>query len=289
MTKPNEDTKIAQFSIYDYIEAGADPALSFYAGLALQYYPESISVGRGVDYATKKPIGGSHPLYQWVHGSERTLSVDSIFTAEVDLWKGGAPDAISDVEKLATSVSNFLKNPITAAINATRGSQTVDYGQNHVDVASAVAWLQSKTYPLYDKSKISVKPPPKLALYLPNSGIQTFIEGLPLDDTFFCVMTRCDVRYTAFFRSGAPRIAEVSLTFDEIVQVGQKWGFVSRDSFVYNKDVAKRTGKTEPKYGYSVAPNENPNVPSISQPSSTNSLEGVLKSGRTAIQTILTG
>lgn len=245
MAKPNADQNIAQFAIYDVVPAGSDPKKNLQSGMVLQYFPESISLERNAEYATKKPIGGSHPLYQWIHGSERTLSFDAIFTAEQDVWTQGQADAVSSIESFAQSVGNFIKNPVTAALSVARGGSSPP-NKNHVDVPSAMAWLQSKTYPLYDKHK-PVDPPPKLALQMPNSGIQTYASNAILNDIFYCIMTRCSIRLTSFFKSGAPRIAEVSMSFDEIIQIGNNWGYVSRDTFVYNAQsqaLANKNGKS---------------------------------------------
>lgn len=237
VSKPSEDQNIAQLAIYDVVDAGSDPSKNLQNGMALQYFPESISFDRNAEYASKKPIGGSHPLYQWIHGSERTLSFDVVFTAEQDVWAQGNPDPISSIEDMAQSVSNFLKNPVSSAINMARGGTTPP-NKNHVDIPSALQWIQSKTYPLYQAGR-SVKPPPKLAIHIPNAGIQTYANGTILNDVFYGIMTRCSVKLVSFFKSGAPRIAEASLSFEEIVQIGKNWGFVSRDSFVYNQATQK--------------------------------------------------
>jgi len=272
MVQPAEDKRSAGLSIYDVLDAGSAIKLQ---GLSLQYFPESISMDRAVDYATKHPIGGSHPLYQWIHGSERTLSFDAIFTAEVDAWKNQDTSIVSTVEDIGNKIGSFLKNPLTSALSLGRSD---DHGPTHVDVASAVSWLMSKTYPLYEK-KMSVKPPPKLAIYMPNSGIQTYINGLPIDDTFYCLMTRCSPKYVSFFRSGAPRVVEIGLSFVEIVQVGNKWGFVSRDTFIYNNKVAEDYNKTNgksikpPKFGYNKQPSTDAPEPKISSSGNNASIE----------------
>jgi len=237
MTQAAEDTNVAMCSIANFIEPGADPNDPFDKAQAMQYFPESIKISRSTDYASKKPIGGSHPVYQWIHGGERTLSFDAVFTAEVDLWKQEDTGLIASAEAVGQAVGNFLKNPLSAGAAALRGKP--DYGPNHVDVAAGVSWLMSKTYPSYSKTG-RASPPPKLEIYLPNSGVATYIKGVQLADTFFCIMTRCSVNYTAFFRSGAPRIAEVSMDFDEIIQVGSQWGFVPRQSFAYNAATLKK-------------------------------------------------
>ena len=236
IAKPSDDSKVAEFAIYDYINAGADPSTSSNQALSLQYFPESISLERKAEYVSKKPLGGSHPLYQWLHGSERSLSVEAIFTAEVDEWKSGPTDVVSSLESVATSVGSLLKNPVTAVLSAARGGVT-NYGPNHTDVPSAIQWLQSKTYPIYNGGAGKLQkanPPPKLALHIPNCGIQTYANGTILPDIFYCIMTNCSVKLTSFFKSGAPRVAEVSLSFEEIIQIGTNWGYVGRDTFIYN-------------------------------------------------------
>lgn len=45
---------------------------------SFQYYPETISDSRGVSYSSRDVLGGSHPIYQWTHGSERTISFSAV-------------------------------------------------------------------------------------------------------------------------------------------------------------------------------------------------------------------
>lgn len=241
MMKPAEDQNIAMCTIADFFTGGKQPD-AFQAPHALQYFPESIKLNRSVDYATKKPLGGSHPIYQWVVGGERSLSFEAVFTAEVDEWKSPAQQAAgssstNSAEQIAQDVGDYLKNPLTAGAAALFGNK--NYGMNHINVAAGVSWLMSKTYPSYAAHNGIVKPPPVLEIYLPNAGIATYIKGMELADVFYCIMTRCSVNYTSFFRSGAPRIAEVSMDFDETIQVGSQWGFVSKESFAYNDATLK--------------------------------------------------
>jgi len=185
-----------------------------------QYYPETISDHRGVSYITKEVIGGSHPIYQWVHGSERVISFEAVFTA----------DFYVDDNPLQT-LSNFasaIKNPVAAIGSALLGGKDL----NSIPISQYIAWLRSKTYPKYDGSN-PVSPPPRLLLWLENSGINSNTGSSSggtayTTDVIPVIMRQCNVEYHAFFRNGMPRIATVSLEFAETIQIGDSWQFVNR-------------------------------------------------------------
>lgn len=235
--------------------------------LAFQYYPETLEDGRGVEYITKTPVGGSHPLYQWVHSGARTISFQATFTSEVappstrieTLLNAAGAVGLNAREQL-TKARQLTGNPIGASISALKGG--TDPGKRYtVDVAAALVWLRSKTYPRYTPggplsalfgllsdtaagqqiaaatsiasqipffgNGLVAKPPPKLVLYLPNSGIVSGVNGFVVD-AIPCIMLSCDITYESMFRAGHPRIATVSLQFAEVVQVGSNWSYVDR-------------------------------------------------------------
>jgi len=175
-------------------------------GIALQYWPESISDTRESVWNPRYVPGGSHPIYQWSHGGERRLSFTTVFTT----------DTSPENEALGE------KNPYAASLDKPlSGLRT---GKRDLDIRAAISWLRYFTYPLYpDKTDIRAFEPPKIELHMPNSGIA--IDG---GDAITCLMTRCDVTYEEFFSSGLPRIVEVSLEFAETVQVGKRVAFQSR-------------------------------------------------------------
>lgn len=201
---------------------------------AFQHFPETISDNRGVNYRDKTGIGSSHPIYQWVGGSPREISFEAVFAADEE-----PIDPSTGLEAIGRTIASINRNPIAAGAKLISDAVVGNKDVNKMDVASGIAWLRSKTYPIYQKNN-SVLPPPRLLLWLENSRITSFVNGYELD-VVPVIMTRCDVTYEAFFRSGAPRVAMVSLGFNEIIQVGQNWKYISKTDFdrawkgVYNQ------------------------------------------------------
>lgn len=183
---------------------------------AFQYFPETINDSRSVNYNVKEVIGGSHPIYQWVHGSERAISFEAVLTAD---YKREVQSSASSV---LGGIQSVIKNPL-AMVAGRESSASTD--ENAYDIAAMIAWLRSKTYPKYLKKKVQA--PPVLLLYLPGSGITSYV-GHYTAGVVPCLMRRCDVEYEAFFYDGTPRIARVSLEFSETIQIGSSWGFVDR-------------------------------------------------------------
>jgi len=228
---PREDKKIAMVTLIDLNEDGSpnlDTRQSF------QYFPETISDHRSVEWVTKNVVGGSHPIYQWVYGSGRTLSFEAIFTTDnAPQSQSGAEGIAATIENIGTTISNVTKNPLGAAISAVKGKSEnrwnlgVPGDPNSAGVEAALAWLRSKTYPKF-QGRVA-KAPPIMLLVLPNSGITSGVAGLEIADAVPVIMNSCDIQYEAFFRTGQPRVATVNLQFSEIIQVGTKgWGFVDR-------------------------------------------------------------
>ena len=176
--------------------------------MRLQYWPDSISDSKGVNFSPKDIPGGSLPVYQWISSGERTIGFTTVFTSDID------PVAlIRDTE-----------DPI-------RTLRSEGALQDNVDIRSAITWLRRFTLPSYGKSTgtlgdVIVRAPRKLLLSMKNSGIGLYggavQSGLgPLGgtaDSIVCLMTQCEVTFEAFFPSGAPRIASVSLAFAQTPQ-----------------------------------------------------------------------
>jgi hypothetical protein len=225
-----QDRKTALCSL---IELNADGELNLdtAAPRAFQYYPETISDSKGVDYKSKDITGGSHPIYQWINSGARRISFEATFSSEeAPPFDGGfVSNLAQSVQNIGATVSGIVKNPVAAAIGAIKGKDSS--ARWSVDVAAAIAWLRSMTYPVYARNNRVSLPPPKLLLVLPNSGITSGVGGgqATPDGTVPVIMTDCSVTYEAFFRTGHPRVATVALEFLEIIQVGKSWGFVSRD------------------------------------------------------------
>lgn len=170
-----------------------------------QYWPSQVQDSYEVEYATKMIPGGSHPLYQWVGGSGRSVSFEAVFTAEVEV------EGIS------------LRATPTSLIPSSRYT---------VNVAGAISRLKSYQLPKYGPN--GVKPPPKLRLVFPNSK-----AGGDVDD-ILCFLKSARVTRESCFPSGVIRVATVALEFIETVQHGSNSGqgsgpsvkFIDRGSFL---------------------------------------------------------
>lgn len=176
---------------------------------SFQYWPDTITDTKGVEYASKQIPGASHPLKQWVAGGDRDITFTAPFSR--DLAKDSSPLQSEDL---------LARNP---------------------DIRTAIAWLRQYLYAAYREADFRVRPPKKLLLHLPNTAIGLGAGAAVLDvlgagagsmyDLLPCVMVKCDVTYKAFFPDGTPRLATVDLGFQEIVQYAGQVNFVGRDSF----------------------------------------------------------
>ena len=181
-----------------------------------QYFPETITDTKAINYQTREIPGGSLPLYQWISSGERVISFTALFTTDVDLL---------------VDPSSFLKIKQNGQL------------RRNVDVRTALLWLRRFLLPRYDDDGGLGVPltsaPRKMILRIPNSGFgltggtygaeayqgegafsnpivhDPVVEG----DAIPCIMTQCDITYEAFFPSGLPRIASVQLQLAQIAQL----------------------------------------------------------------------
>lgn len=218
---------------------------------AFQYFPESIRDSKGGEYVEKTVIGSSHPIYQWLHGSRRAISFETILSTDYRNEKEKEKEL--SLSGILQEASSWIKNPVSAAIATYRpnnDSYNPDGTQGrNVNIADGIAWFRSKLYPTY-KDNEKVKPPPKLFLVLEGTQIASYVGsyktgGIP------CIMSSCDVTYNAFFQDGTPRLATLSMEFLEIVQLGKSWSWVSRSSFNAN-DNKYQYGKGEKPKGIGI-------------------------------------
>jgi hypothetical protein len=173
------------------------------SAVSFQYFPESLSDSKATNWQAKDVPGASLPMYQWVNSGERSISFTAVFASDVDPFPVGGPATPSQAE--AASFKNRLR--------------TNGVAHNNVDVRSAVAWLRRFMLPTYSQSQSATLPPPKLILYLPNSGIGIAGGETALGvDQMLCVMTQCEVSWEKFFPSGNARVASVNLGFSQIPQ-----------------------------------------------------------------------
>lgn len=151
-----------------------------------QYWPESLSDSQPVNYAVKEIPGGSHPLYQYVGGGERTISFDAVFTSEVE-----------DPAEARR-----------AAIPSSRYS---------VDIRAAVARIESFKQPSYQLGGNNgrVIPPSRLVLVMPGTNLGRE-EGV--SDEILVVLKDVSWSYESWFPNGVPRVVTASMTFAESIQ-----------------------------------------------------------------------
>lgn len=159
-----------------------------------QFWPESLADTKAVEYAKKTVLGSSHPLYQFIHGGERSLQFTAVFSRDMA--------------------------PAAQVINDGRGqtsTPTVQIDKNNVDINAAVWALRRFLYPSYGTSDLKAFPPEILKLQMDNTAIGGYTPNGAVD-IMNCIMQTCNVTYHAWFPSGVPRYATVDLEFLETIQ-----------------------------------------------------------------------
>ncbi len=193
---------------------------------SFQYFPETLTDTKAINYQPKDVPGGSLPIYQWTSSGERIISFTAYFTSDLDFSQNAQNLSASDMKSLALMKRN-------------------------VDVRTAIHWLRRFLLPRYGAvnqigSPVTF-PPRKLILWIPNSGIGLAggLDGQLGEvhrlHSLIALMTQCDVTYESFFPSGVPRIASVQLSFAQIGQVGGAVFFPQNSDFT---DTILQTGIT---------------------------------------------
>lgn len=154
------------------------PAISPSA-FAFQYWPQTMSIARGVNYEGIQIPGGSHPVYQFVSGGDRTINFTAVFSNEQP-GVIGRPGIISKYS---------------------------------VDINDAYLALYRFTLPHYELTdQLFTRPPLRAQLILPGTFLGDS-STLPV----LVAMTQCDLTYQAWHPDGTPRFATVDLSFVELV------------------------------------------------------------------------
>jgi hypothetical protein len=170
-----------------------------------QYYPETITDTKAVNWNAKEIPGGSLPIYQWVASGERAIGFTAVFTSDMDLY---------DANQGGTDLVNALQSTGAAGRN--------------IDIRSALVWLRRFMLPTYGTPGTvgvpNITAPMFLQLILPGSAIgltggeSTQTTNSSNQDQITALMNQCDVTYVQSFPSGMPRIVEVQLTFLQVAQ-----------------------------------------------------------------------
>lgn len=189
--------------------------------LRFQYFPESISDSKSVNWSPKEIPGGSLPLYQWISSGERTISFQAVFSTDIDFSIEGS------------------KSLLNASVTAARSTKTIkpeDESRN-VDIRTAVMWLRRFMMPRYGgdvaTGALLTSAPRKLQLIMPGTGIGwAGGAGNTQHSTqhhITAIMTSCEVEWVQFFPSGFPRIATVQLSFAQVAQFQGRVEFPAPD------------------------------------------------------------
>jgi hypothetical protein len=193
-----------------------------------QYFPESLTDGKAVNWQPKEIPGGSLPIYQYINSGERTISFTAVFTTDVDhrSFEGVAPAPVG--KGFVSSNKETQENQYFAARERLKAAGAWD---RNAYIPGALAWLRRFLLPRYGESgQVGVpltEPPRKLLLVIPGSGIHFNggLGGFSSEDSMHGIMTQCEIVYEAFFPSGNPRIATAALAFAEIPQSGGRVSF----------------------------------------------------------------
>jgi hypothetical protein len=197
----------------------------------LQYFPETLTDSKAVNYQVKDIPGGSLPLYQWVSSGAREISFTAVWTTDVDHYSQTA-DQESAPWARAQAITERLK------------AHGVE--ERNVWIPGALAWLRRFLIPRYgDTTEVGVPltfPPRKILLSIPGAlHLNGGGGGFSGSGGIYCVMTQCEISYESFFPSGDPRIATAQLTFAEVPQVGGRVKFPFVDD---NMEINARVGFT---------------------------------------------
>lgn len=215
--------------------------------LAFQYFPETLSDTKRVNWASKEIPGGSLPIKQYVSSGDRTISFTAFFTCDVDL-----------IAPRRTDTENTSSSQITDAQHRLSLLTAIGQQNRNVDLRAAVVWLRRHMLPVYAAlggatlGTVTTFAPRKVRLILTNSGIGLFggQAHSTTRDSIVAIMTQCDVVMEAFFPSGLPRFITVNLAFDQVAQYD---GYVefpavgALDNLVASQVVTNNPGSQPPQ------------------------------------------
>jgi hypothetical protein len=209
--KPISDRRRSDVYLVELDSKSGQLAANKDSARRFQYFPESISDSKAINYSTKEIPGASLPLYQWVNSGARTISFTAVFTTDVDF--------IGESTKAGEAIGNTKERLKGSGIE----------GEN-VYIPGAIAWLRRYMLPRYSAVEQTgvgtplVEAPPVLLLVFPKNARIARTGGTMVAanaDAIPCLMQTCDVTYEQFFPNGLPRIATVSLSFAETAQLGK--------------------------------------------------------------------
>lgn len=214
----------------------------------LQYWPDTISWDSGeTGWSTKNFPGLSHGLVFWTHGGNPTVSFDIKLTSDTD-----------PAYRQAMQQTQISQN---SDVNIEGTGGFVDFtDRRNIDVSAATTWFNALQLPRYRSvsgpSGRPVEAPPVIQLvpeFIPLTGETAVGQGGDLNENrsdledfaeqafgvtpstargvnlsnqayrdFYCVVTDISTDVEQSFVSGAPRIASISISLMETIQVGDQ-------------------------------------------------------------------
>jgi hypothetical protein len=168
---------------------------------AIQWWPDTISDTIEVGWNFTDIPGASHALGQWGSNGGRTISFTVVLSRDMKPMDN------------RTAMETIL-DPFGM-------TKPEDDPERNANVAGGIRYLRAFTQPYYRANAgtggIEAYPPPICLVHAPNFGWSE-----QNTDVLVTVMTGCDVTYQLCFPDGTPRLAEVSLTLRQIVQLPGK-------------------------------------------------------------------
>lgn len=165
----------------------------------LQYWPDSIEDEMSANWQDRSIPGSAIPLYQWVSGSGHNFSFSTVFSRDLngEIGKDIEEDKFNvDVDAAVAWLSMLCMNDY----------QDVG-GVQKAAVAPPVLWLWMKgTNFGYNTTAIKA---------LGTSGSDVTSTGI------YCILLNRSVTRKNWFQDGQLRLASVSLSFAEVMQIGQ--------------------------------------------------------------------
>jgi len=226
------EDKVARMWLIPLDAATAQPIPGF-EPMRLQYWPETITLDRGTVGWQTKEVPGMGALLSWSSNGLPTLSFELELTADTDPAYLLVDDKIAYPDDRNVDINAGLAwltactNPDIAVINGVRQVKpppviqiVAEYlppdgldASYATEIAPALGGVLNSTVNALESLDRAV------SVSAPNSRSR----GLTLSQTtqdFYGVLSSLNTTYVQSFPSGLPRIARVSLSFIETIQLG---------------------------------------------------------------------
>jgi hypothetical protein len=212
------------------LDANTGDILPDMPAIYLQYWPESLSYDRGsINWNNTDVPGSSHGLLSWGSNGNPTLSFTAIFSRDHDPAYMSQDDRINSIKPGPLNKSGDIYHDVNIdAINAWFAAAANPKYASNTSVIAPSTPVQPP--PILQIVPEYISPQDGLALGEAISGSllsgqsSRRTRGVELsmreDRDFYCVLSSFSVEFQSFFPSGAARLAQISLSFTETIQIG---------------------------------------------------------------------